>query len=138
MSYKIAFISLGCAKNLINCEQMLALVSGAGHSIVSEPDNADAVIINTCGFIESATSEAIENILEMAQLKKEGKLRKIIVTGCLAQRYKDKILKELPEIDALVGVGSYSEIVRVLEGAMSGKAAYRFGAKSAPVDGWTG
>jgi ribosomal protein S12 methylthiotransferase len=135
MSYKVAFISLGCAKNLVNSEQMLSLISKAGHRIISEPENADAVIINTCGFIESAKSEAIENILEMAQLKQSGKPRKIIVAGCLAQRYKDEILAELPEVDALVGVGSYSEIVQVLEEAMAGKGTpCRFGDKSAPVD----
>ncbi|MGI5936779.1 MAG: 30S ribosomal protein S12 methylthiotransferase RimO, partial [Oscillospiraceae bacterium] len=135
MSYKVAFISLGCAKNLVNSEQMLSLISKAGHRIISEPENADAVIINTCGFIESAKSEAIENILEMAQLKWAGKLRKIIVAGCLAQRYKEEILAELPEVDALVGVGSYGEIVQVLEEAMAGEGTpCRFGDKSAPVD----
>jgi len=134
MSYKIAFISLGCAKNLVNSEQMLSLVAKAGHRVVSEPEEADAVVINTCGFIDSAKSEAIENILEMAQLKQAGKLRKIIVTGCLAQRYRDEILAELPEVDALVGVGSYAEIVQVIEEAMSGGNPCRFGDKSAPVD----
>ena len=91
MSYKIGVISLGCAKNLINTEQMLWLLSEAGHEIVSAPDGADAVIINTCGFIDSAKSEAIDNILEMAELKKRGALKKIIVTGCLPQRYQREI-----------------------------------------------
>jgi len=131
---KIGLISLGCAKNLINSEQMLFLLDEAGHEIVPQPEGADAVIVNTCGFIDSAKSEAIENILELAQLKKEGKLGKIIVCGCLSERYRDEILTELPEIDALLGVGSFGEIVSAVESSLSGQPALLFGDKHAPID----
>ncbi len=131
---KIALISLGCAKNLINSEQMLCLLDDAGYELVSDFEGADAVIINTCGFIDSAKSEAIDNILEMAQLKREGKLGKIIVTGCLSERYKNDIPSELPEVDAMVGVGSFADIVSVVRDTLDGKAADRFGDKNAPVD----
>ena len=83
---KVAFVSLGCAKNLVNTEQMMALVRSAGHEITAQPEGADAAVLNTCGFIDSAKSEAIQNILELAELKKEGKLGKLLVTGCLSQR----------------------------------------------------
>jgi len=131
---KIALISLGCAKNLVNSEQMLCVLNEAGYKLVSDYDGADAVIINTCGFIDSAKSEAIENILEMVELKKAGRVRKIIVTGCLAQRYPQEIKSDLPEVDGLVGVGSYAEIAKVLEGIFSEKPSDRFGDEHAPVD----
>ena len=131
---KISFISLGCAKNLVNSEQMLYLLNKAGHEIVSDPDGSDVVVVNTCGFIESAKSEAIENILEMAELKKEGRLGKIVVCGCLAQRYKDEIINDLPEVDALVGVGSFGDIVEAVESTVSGGSPLLFGDKHAPVD----
>ena len=134
MKNTFAMISLGCAKNLVNSEQMLYLMSEAGYELTPDPDGADLVIINTCGFIDSAKSEAIDNILEMAELKKAGRLKGIIVTGCLAQRYQDSILEELPEIDAVLGVGSFSEIVQAADAVMR-KAAYRsFASKNAPVD----
>ena len=103
---KVALISLGCPKNLVNSEQMLYLLCESGMEIVPEPEEADAVIVNTCGFIESAKSEAIDTIIEMGELKKSGGLKSIIVTGCLAQRYRDEIMKELPEIDSVLGTGS--------------------------------
>ncbi|MBR4953917.1 MAG: 30S ribosomal protein S12 methylthiotransferase RimO [Oscillospiraceae bacterium] len=131
---KIALISLGCAKNLVNSEQMLCLLDDAGYTLTNEFEGADAVIINTCGFIDSAKSEAIENILEMAQLKQEGKLRKIIVTGCMAERYRENIAEELPEVDAQVGVGSYGEIAEVVRKVFEGGDADVFGDKNAPVD----
>ena len=131
---KISFISLGCAKNLVNSEQMLYLLNEAGHEIVSDPEGSDAVVVNTCGFIESAKSEAIENILEMAELKREGRLGKIIVCGCLAQRYKDEIIKDLPEVDALLGVGSFGDIAEAVESTLSGGSPLLFGDKHAPVD----
>ena len=130
----VALISLGCAKNLVNSEQMLCLLSDAGYTLVPDPDGADAVIINTCGFIDAAKSEAIDNILEMAQLKAAGRLKKIIVAGCLSERYRQEIRAELPEVDALVGVGSFAEIVAVLRDTLAGRAADRFGDKNAPVD----
>ena len=99
---KVAFVSLGCAKNLVNTEQMMALVRSAGHEITAQPEGADAAVLNTCGFIDSAKSEAIQNILELAELKKEGKLGKLLVTGCLSQRYQDELMEELPEVDGKV------------------------------------
>ncbi|MGI6029369.1 MAG: 30S ribosomal protein S12 methylthiotransferase RimO [Candidatus Heteroscillospira sp.] len=134
MSYKIGMISLGCAKNLINSEQMLWLLSEAGHEIVPDVHGADAVIINTCGFIDSAKSEAIDNILDMAELKKSGELKKIIVTGCLPQRYQKEILEELPEIDAVVGVGNYDDIVSVVERVMADESFELFGPNTLPVE----
>ena len=131
---KIALISLGCAKNLINSEQMLCLLSDAGYELTSDFDGADAVIINTCGFIDSAKSEAIDNILEMAELKKQGRLGKIIVTGCLAERYRAEITADLPEVDAMVGVGSFAEIVSVVAETLGAGHAEAFGDKNAPVD----
>ena len=130
----VALISLGCAKNLVNSEQMLCLLADAGYTLVSEPDGADAVIINTCGFIDAAKSEAIDNILEMAELKAAGRLKKIIVAGCLSERYREEIRKELPEVDALVGVGSFGEIVEVLRETLAERPADRFGDRNAPVD----
>lgn len=133
MAYKVGMVSLGCAKNQVNSEQMLWLLKEAGYEIATEPDGLDAVIINTCGFIESAKSEAIENILEFASLKKEGRLGKIIVTGCLPQRYSEEILEELPEVDGLVGCGSFDEIVEALDSVMQDEAAYYFGDINASV-----
>ncbi len=130
----VALISLGCAKNLVNSEQMLCQLSDAGFTIVPDPDGADAVIVNTCGFIDAAKSEAIENILEMGALKADGRLKKIIVAGCLSERYREEIRSELPEVDALVGVGSFGEIVEVLRDTLDGTPVDRFGDKNAPVE----
>ena len=134
MEKTFAMISLGCAKNLVNSEQMLYLMSEAGYTLMPEPEGADLVIINTCGFIDAAKSEAIDNILQMAELKKAGKLGGIIVTGCLSQRYQDSIQDELPEIDAVLGVGSFGEIVEAANAVMA-KTGYRgFGDSSAPIE----
>ena len=124
---KVAFISLGCAKNLVNTEQMMALVRAAGHTVTGEPQGADAAVLNTCGFIDSAKSEAIQNILELAQLKQAGQLGKLLVAGCLPQRYQRELLEELPEVDGVLGTGSYSEIVPALEELQAGRNPYRFG-----------
>ena len=129
-----AMISLGCAKNLVNSEQMLWLMSEAGFQLVPEPAGAGLVIINTCGFIDAAKSEAIDNILEMAQLKAAGSLGKIIVTGCLAERYKDSILSELPEIDAVLGVGSFNDIVEAAKAVLQDKPYSAFASNSAAID----
>ena len=118
MTYKISFISLGCAKNQVNCEQMMSLVQAAGHEIVSEPAGADVAVVNTCGFLASACEEAIDSILELAELKKAGKLKKILVTGCMAQRYQTDVLAELPEIDGILGTGSYGDIAGAITEAM--------------------
>ncbi len=134
MNRTISLISLGCAKNLVNSEQMLYLLSEAGYALTPEPDGADAVIINTCGFIDAAKSEAIDTILEMAELKKDGRLGKIVVTGCLTERYKDSVMEELPEIDAVLGVGSFGEIVDAVNAVFDGDSVSSFGDQNAPVD----
>ncbi len=112
---KLCLVSLGCAKNLIDSEQMLALMDSAGYELTDDPEEADVAVVNTCAFIESAKVEAIENILEMAKYKTQGKLKKLVVAGCLAQRYKEELLEEMPEIDALLGTGSYLDILKVLD-----------------------
>lgn len=121
MSYQIGLISLGCPKNQVDAERMLALMDEAGHSIVDYVDGCDVVIINTCGFIDDAKKEAIENILDTVELKKEGIVKKIIVTGCLAQRHKEEIAKEIPEVDAVVGIGANGDILKVIDDVMSGE-----------------
>ena len=123
---KVAFISLGCAKNLVNTEQMMALCRDAGHTLQEEPAGADAVVINTCGFIDSAKEEAIDTILSVAELKSAGQVGKILVTGCLTQRYRQEILDELPEVDGIMGTGSYGEIVPALAEMMAGGTPRRF------------
>ena len=134
MDRTIALISLGCAKNLVNSEQMLYLLNEAGYALAPSPDGADAVIINTCGFIDAAKSEAIDTILEMAQLKAEGRLGKIIVTGCLTERYRESVTEELPEVDAILGVGSFGEIVEAVNDVFEDKPVSLFADNSAPVD----
>lgn len=120
MNYKIGMISLGCPKNQVDAEHMLALMDAEGWEIVDYVDGCDAIIVNTCGFIDDAKKEAIENILDMVELKKEGVISKIIVTGCLAQRYKDEIVKEIPEVDAVIGIGANGDIIKTVEEVMSG------------------
>lgn len=111
MPIQLGMISLGCAKNLVDSEHMLAMLQEDGIRIVDDVTDADVVVINTCGFIEAAKQEAIETILETAQLKQTGSLKALIVTGCLVQRYKDEFLSEMPEVDAVLGTGSYTSIV---------------------------
>lgn len=127
MPYQVAFVSLGCAKNLVNTEQMMALCRKAGHMVTGDPDGADVAVLNTCGFIESAKSEAIDNILELGELKKAGRLKKLLVTGCLTQRYPDDIRAELPEVDGMLGTGSYTDVVQAVEELMAGEKAEHFG-----------
>ena len=134
MEKTFALISLGCAKNLVNSEQMLYLLSEAGYTLVPEPEGADFAVVNTCGFIDAAKTEAIDTILELAELKKAGKLGGLIVTGCLSERYQDSILEELPEIDAVLGVGSFGDIVRAADAVMAGSRLARFSDNNAPVD----
>ena len=134
MKKSIALISLGCAKNLVNSEQMLYLLDEAGYALSPDPEGCDAVIINTCGFIDAAKSEAIDTILQRAELKAAGKIGKIIVTGCLPERYRDDIRAELPEIDAILGVGSFADIVSALDEACAGNSVEYFGDKNAPED----
>ena len=134
MKYRVAFIALGCAKNLVNCEQMMAQVRDAGHILQSDPEGADVAVINTCGFIDSAKEEAISNILAMGELKQEGKLKKLIVTGCLSQRYAEEIEEELPEVDGILGTGSYNKIVDAIEQTMLGADYRSFEDIHAPVE----
>ena len=134
MEKTFAMISLGCAKNLVNSEQMLYLLSEAGYTLVPEAEGADFAVVNTCGFIDAAKTEAIDAILEMAELKKAGKLGGLIVTGCLSERYQDSILDELPEIDAVLGVGSFGDVVKAADAVMAGRGLASFGDNSAPVD----
>ena len=124
---KIAFISLGCDKNRVNTEQMMAQSQAAGHEVTGEPDGADVAVVNTCGFIDSAKEEAIATILEVAPLKETGRLKKLLVAGCLSQRYQDEVLTELPEVDGILGTGSYTDIVSAAEAAMAGETPKLFG-----------
>ena len=104
----IGFISLGCAKNQVDCERMMYRIQEAGHTVQPDVIGCDVVIINTCGFIDSAKAEAIDFILQMAQLKAEGLIGKILVTGCLSQRYQQQIMEEMPEVDGILGTGNYT------------------------------
>ncbi len=124
---KVGLISLGCAKNLVNSEQMLYLLRAAGYEITGDCLDADIVVVNTCAFIESAKSEAIETILELGAAKSAGQIKKIIVAGCLSERYKNEIQQELPEIDAVVGAGSFHEIVNAVEAVRAGERFESFG-----------
>ena len=134
MSQSIGMVSLGCAKNQVNAEHMLWLLRQAGYEISPDPDGAELVIVNTCGFIESAKTEAIDNILAMAQLKAEGSVGKILVTGCLAQRYQEEILKELPEVDGVLGTGSYYDVVSAVKQLLDGaEGIEEYGDIQAPV-----
>ncbi len=122
---KIGFIGLGCEKNTVNTEKMMAAIRAAGHTLVSDLENIDLAIINTCGFIESAKQEALETIFEVAQLKEEGKVDKILVTGCLAERYQKEIAAELPEVDGFLGVGSFQRVAEAADALLRGeKVAY--------------
>ena len=116
----ILFISLGCDKNLVDTEVMLGLLASKGHQMVDDERDADVIVINTCCFIHDAKEESIQNILEMAELKKEGRLRALIVTGCLAQRYKEEIIEEIPEVDAVLGTTSYDKILDAIDEALKG------------------
>lgn len=136
MSIKVGLISLGCPKNQVDSEMMLAKLNAAGYEIVDDAYSADIVVINTCGFIEDAKKEAIENILEMADLKKDGVIKKILVCGCLAQRYKDEVIKEMPEIDGIMGIGNNGDIVEMCDRVMKDEAVEEFADKeSMPIEG---
>ena len=121
MAYKVGIISLGCAKNRVDAEMLLYRIRNAGYKLCEDVAMADVAIINTCGFIESAKQESIEEILELSELKKEGKIKAIIVTGCLAERYKEEVMKEIPEADAVVGIGANDDIVKIIDKVLQGK-----------------
>lgn len=122
----IGFISLGCAKNQVDCERMMYRVQEAGHNVQADVVGCDVVVINTCGFIDSAKSEAIDSILQMAQLKDNGLVGKILVTGCLSQRYQQTILDEMPEVDGILGTGSYTEVVPAIESLLQNEVVTDF------------
>lgn len=128
----IGFISLGCAKNQVDCERMMYRVQEAGFTVQPDVVGCDVVVINTCGFIDSAKSEAIDHILQMAQLKEQGLIGKILVTGCLSQRYQEQILQELPEVDGVLGTGSYTQIVSAIESVLADQIVEDFGSIDAP------
>ncbi len=130
----IGFISLGCAKNQVDCERMMHRVQEAGHTVKADIVGSDVVVINTCGFIDSAKSEAIDFILQAAALKAEGLVGKILVTGCLSQRYQEEIVKEMPEVDGILGTGSYTEIVPAIEKLLEGEQVSDFGSIDAPEE----
>ncbi len=129
MNYSVAMVSLGCPKNQVDAEQMLYSLKEAGFTIGSAEADADAIIINTCGFIEDAKAEAIENILEAARYKSEGNCKALIVTGCLAERYRDDVTEEIPEVDVVVGIGANKNIAEIVKDAIEGNKANRYGEK---------
>ena len=128
----IGFISLGCAKNQVDCERMMYRVQEAGHTVQPDIVGSDVVVINTCGFIDSAKTEAIDHILMVAGLKEQGLVGKILVTGCLSQRYQQEVVMELPEVDGILGTGSYDEIVPAIEKLLEGESVENFGSINAP------
>lgn len=136
LSIKVHINSLGCAKNLVNSEQMLALLRQDGMEIVEDLQRADVAIINTCGFIDAAKQEAIDAILQTARLKEEGGLKALVATGCLVERYPEEIMKELPELDAVCGTGSYTDIVEAVRQALAGvRRAYLRSSAEAALEG---
>ncbi|MBD9097395.1 MAG: 30S ribosomal protein S12 methylthiotransferase RimO, partial [Ruminococcaceae bacterium] len=136
MALKVGMVSLGCCKNQVDAEIMLALVKQAGFELCTEPGLCDVVIVNTCGFIEDAKRESIENILEFCQLKKEGQIKAVVVTGCLAERYREEIASEIPEADVILGIGSNEKIVSAIKKAVAGEKVVLFGEKNElPLNG---
>ena len=118
---KILFVSLGCDKNLVDAEKMLALLGREGFQFTDQEEEADVIVVNTCCFIGDAKEESIQTILEMAQYKESGKCRALIVAGCLAQRYQDEVLKEIPEVDGIMGTSAYGEIARMIREIWKGR-----------------
>lgn len=133
MNYNIGIVSLGCPKNQTDTETMLGLLSEGNHKIVSDPKEADIIIVNTCGFIESAKQESIDTLLEMAEYK-TGRCKALIATGCLAERYNEEILREMPEIDAVVGTGDYDRIATVINDVMDGERPVIYGHQERSIE----
>ena len=123
---KLLFVSLGCDKNLVDSEEMLGLLTGNGFEIVDDETEAEAIVVNTCCFINDAKEESVNTILEMAEYKKAGSCKVLIVTGCMAQRYKNEIIEEVPEVDAVLGTTSYGDILKAIREAMEGKHFQEF------------
>ena len=134
-SYKIGMVSLGCPKNQVDAEQMLGVLSGSGFEITSDQGEADVIVVNTCGFIESAKEESIDAILDAAKMKNRGRCAKVIVTGCLAQRYKGELLKELPEADAVIGTGEIARIAEICKQARRSRRPVQPPEASPPPEG---
>ena len=126
---KVGFVSLGCCKNKVNTERMLWLVQNAGYEVVNEDIHADVMVVNTCGFIEDAKKESIDAILDLAWLKEHRHLRAIIVAGCLSERYREQILDEMPEVDAVLGTGSYEQVVEAIKSVLKNEKYKSFGDK---------
>lgn len=136
MNHKVGIVSLGCAKNQVDAEMLLFTLKNRGFKIVNDPADADAVIVNTCGFIESAKQESIDEIIELGKLKREGKIKAIVVTGCLAERYQNEITKQLYEVDAAVGIGANGQIADIVLDALNGRKTELFPDKSMlPLEG---
>lgn len=130
MGMKVGMVSLGCSKNRVDAEIMMGMLKNAGYTLVAEAGMADVAIVNTCGFIEDAKKEAIEEILELVQLKQEKRIKAIIVTGCLAERYREEVEKELPEVDAVLGIGANKDIVQAVNNVLAGKRLLSFPEKN--------
>jgi len=133
LGFKIGFVSLGCAKNLSDTETMMGILSENGHEITPDPSNADIIIVNTCGFIDKAKDESIGAILEMAAYKKSGHCKRLIVTGCLAERYNEEVLNEMPEVDAICGTGDFPAICEIINDCMNGKRVALYGHSDAVI-----
>ncbi len=130
MAIKVGMVSLGCSKNLVDSERMLSKLRKHGYKLVTEPGLADIAVVNTCGFIQSAKEEAIETILELGKLKEDGTLKKIIVTGCLSERYREEAAELFPEADAVVGIGDEKDIIDVLDHVLADERVIRFAPKT--------
>lgn len=133
MSTRVGMVSLGCPKNQVDAEHMLYNLREEGYEIIADAALADVVVINTCGFIEAAKQEAIETILEFCTLKEEGRLKAVIVTGCLAERYRDEVLKEMPEVDAVLGIGANELLGETIKRVLAGEKVNMYGDKSALI-----
>ncbi|MBE6886610.1 MAG: radical SAM protein, partial [Ruminococcaceae bacterium] len=129
MAIKVGMVSLGCPKNQVDAELMMADIRKAGYELCEDAALADVAVINTCGFIESAKAESIEFILEFTTLKEEGRIKAVIITGCLAERYREEVAREIPEADAVLGIGSNKDIVAAIEKALAGEKTLSFGPK---------
>lgn len=136
MKHTIYFISLGCDKNLVDSEYMLGILQQRGYTLVDDETQAEVIVINTCGFIKDAQEESVETILEMAKLKDAGTCQALIVTGCLAQRFQDDIVREIPEVDAVIGTGSFSKVADAADEALAGHRSSLFDSpdKERPAD----
>ena len=136
MAVKVGMVSLGCSKNQVDAERLLALALENGYEISADPAQCDVVIINTCGFIEDAKRESIENILEFCQLKEQGIVKVVVVTGCLAERYREELAAEIPEADVVLGIGRNTDLAAAVQKALEGQRVVEFAPKAnLPLDG---